>query len=56
VTPEGAAVLAAAGALAIPVIEAPATVDAAMAAGTAPVERAAERTARLVGLLGVPGR
>ena len=55
VTPEGAAVLATAGALAIPVIEAPATVDAAMAAGTAPVERAAERTARLVGLLGVPG-
>jgi glycerate 2-kinase len=53
VTPEGAAVLAAAGALAIPVVEAPTTVEAAMAAGPGPVERAAERTARLVGLLGL---
>lgn len=52
VTPEGAAVLAAAGALAIPVAEGPATVEAAMAAGPGPVERAAERVAGLVGLLG----
>ena len=53
VTPEGAAVLAAAGAIAIPVVETPTTVEAAMAAGPGPVERAAERTARLVGLLGL---
>jgi glycerate kinase len=52
VTPEGAAVLAAAGAIAVPVVEAPTSVEAAMAAGPGPVERAAERTARLVGLVG----
>ncbi|HXR26825.1 MAG TPA: glycerate kinase, partial [Candidatus Baltobacteraceae bacterium] len=52
VTPEGAAVLAAAGAVAIPVVETPTTIQAAMAAGPGPVERAAERTARLLGLLG----
>jgi glycerate 2-kinase len=51
VTPEGAAVLAAAGAVAVPVVETPTTVEAAMAAGPGPLERAAERTARLVGLL-----
>jgi len=52
VTPEGAAILAAAGAVAIPVVETPTTIQAAMAAGPGPVERAAERTARLLGLLG----
>ena len=56
VTPEGAAVLAAAGAVAVPVVETPITVEAAMAAGPGPLERAAERTARLLGLLGRPGR
>jgi glycerate 2-kinase len=53
VTPDGAAILAAAGAIAVPVVETPTTVEAAMAAGPGPVERAAERTARLVGLLGL---
>ncbi len=56
VTPEGAAILAAAGAVAVPVVETPTTVEAAMAAGTGPLERAAERTARLLGLLGRPDR
>jgi glycerate 2-kinase len=51
VTPEGAAILAAAGGLAIPVVELPTTIEAAMAAGPGPLERAAERTARLLGLL-----
>ncbi len=35
------------GAVAFPVIEGPMTVEAAMAAGAAPLERAAERVARL---------
>jgi glycerate kinase len=48
VTPEGAAALAAVGALAIPVVEGPITVEEAMAAGPGPVARAAERVARLV--------
>jgi len=52
VTPEGAAALAELGALALPVSEGPASVEEAMAAGAAPLERAAERTARLVALLG----
>jgi glycerate 2-kinase len=51
VTPEGAAILAAAGGLAIPVVELPTTIEAAMAAGPGPLEGAAERTARLLGLL-----
>ncbi len=50
VTPEGVAALAAVGALAIPVVEGPTTVEAAMAAGPGPVTRAAERVARLVTL------
>ncbi|MGZ6345623.1 MAG: glycerate kinase [Candidatus Limnocylindrales bacterium] len=56
VTPEGAAVLAAAGAIAVPVVETPTTVEAAMAAGPGPVERAAERAARLVGVVGLLDR
>ncbi|MFO1540073.1 MAG: glycerate kinase [Chloroflexota bacterium] len=52
VTPEGAAALAAEGAIALPVAEAPGTLAAAIAAGTAPLARAAERAARLVTLGG----
>lgn len=59
VTPEGIEALLAAGAIAVPVTEAPQTVDQAMAAGTAPLERCGERIARLVavsaGLLERPG-
>jgi glycerate kinase len=47
VTAEGEATLASAGAVSFPVIEGPTTVEAAMAAGSPPVERAAERAARL---------
>jgi glycerate kinase len=52
VTPEGARALAALHAVAFPVVEEPTTVDQAMAAGSAPIERAAERVARLVTLVG----
>jgi glycerate kinase len=52
VTSDGAAVLGALGAVAVPVVEEPMTIDAAMGAGAMPVERAAERAARLVGLFG----
>ena len=48
VTPEGIDALAGAGAIAVPVIEAPQTVEEAMAAGAAPLERCGERLARLV--------
>ncbi|HEX5828713.1 MAG TPA: glycerate kinase [Candidatus Limnocylindrales bacterium] len=48
VTPEGIDALAAVGAIAVPVTETPIGVEAAMAAGTAPVERCGERLARLV--------
>ena len=47
VTPEGVVALAAVGAIAVPVVETPRTVEEAMAAGTAPVERCGERLARL---------
>lgn len=50
VEPEGIAALAAVGALAVPVAERPMSIDAAMAAGPAPLARCAERVARLVGL------
>lgn len=50
VTPEGIAALGALGAVVVPVVEAPMTVEDAMAAGPAPVERAAERVARLARL------
>ena len=50
VTPEGMEALAAVDAVAVPVSEGPGTVEAAMAAGTAPLERCGERIARLVGL------
>lgn len=48
VTEEGIAALEALGAVVMPVIEAPGSVEAQMAAGVAPVERAAERAARLL--------
>jgi glycerate kinase len=50
VTSEGIAVLAELGAVVVPVSEAPTSVAEAMAAGAAPVERAAERVARLLSL------
>ena len=51
-TPEGIAALAAYRAVVVPVVELPMTVEEAMAAGAAPLVRAAERTARLVSLAG----
>lgn len=51
VTPEGFAAMASVGAIALPVAEGPATLETVMAAGAAPIERAAERAARLVALL-----
>ncbi|HUG48457.1 MAG TPA: glycerate kinase [Candidatus Limnocylindria bacterium] len=50
VLPEGIRALAEMGALVVPVTERPMSVEEAMAAGTPPLVRAAERTARLVGL------
>jgi glycerate kinase len=46
--------LAAVGAIAVPVTERPQTVEDAMAAGPAPLERCGERIARLVGVLEGP--
>ena len=46
--PEGIEALARVGAVVMPVIERPLAVEEAMAAGTAPLVRAAERTARLI--------
>jgi glycerate 2-kinase len=48
VTPEGIAALAPFGVVVVPVVERPVTVEEAMAAGSAPVERCGERIARLV--------
>ena len=50
VDPEGEAVLAGLGAIAIGVTQAPIAVEAAMAAGAPPVERCGRRLARLVSL------
>ncbi len=50
VEPEGIEALAAVGAVAVPVSERSQTVEAAMAAGAAPLERCGERLARLVGI------
>ncbi len=47
VEPAGIDALAAVGAIAVPVIERPQSVEEAMAAGTAPLERCGERLARL---------
>jgi len=57
VTSEGIAALAELGAVVVPVVERPQTVDEAMAAGPDPVERCGERIARLADLgrrLGAP--
>ncbi len=50
VEPDGIAALADVGALAVPVVEHPQSVEEAMAAGPAPLQRCGERLARLVGL------
>ena len=50
VTPEGSEALAPFGAVAVPVVERPQSVEDAMAAGAGPIERGAERVARLIGL------
>jgi glycerate kinase len=50
VTLTGLEALAPLGAIVVPVVEAPMTVEAAIAAGVGPVERAGERIARLVTL------
>jgi len=50
VEPDGIDALAAVGAVAVPVVERPMTVEAAMASGTGPLERCGERLARLVSL------
>ena len=50
VEPDGIAALAAVGAVAVPMVERPQTVEEAMAAGVAPLERCGERIARLVSL------
>jgi glycerate kinase len=47
---EGIAVLAEVGTIAVPVVERPQSVEEAMTAGTAPLERCGERLARLVDL------
>lgn len=52
VEPDGAAALAALGAIAVPAMEHPMSVDEAMAAGPAPLERCGERLARLISLGG----
>ncbi|MDP8905050.1 MAG: glycerate kinase, partial [Chloroflexota bacterium] len=54
VLPDGIEALAAERAVVVPVVERPMAVEEAMNAGPAPVARAAERVARLIGL--VPGR
>jgi len=48
VEPEGIEALAAVGAIAVPVVERPQSVEEAIRAGTAPLERCGERLARLV--------
>ncbi len=50
VEPEGIDALAAVGAVAVPVVERPQTVEAAMGAGPEPLERCGERIARLIAL------
>ena len=50
IQPAGIEALAVFGAVAVSVMEGPATVEEAMAAGTAPVQRCGERIARLVGM------
>ena len=47
---EGVAALAEVGAVAVPVVERPMTMEESMAAGSAPLERCGERLARLVSI------
>ena len=47
---DGIDALAAVGAIAVPVVEHPMSIEAAMASGTGPVERCGERIARLVSI------
>lgn len=54
VEPEGAAALAEFGATAVPVHDQPITLEAAMAAGAAPIEACAERLARTIAEAGGP--
>jgi glycerate kinase len=49
-TPEGIAALSALGAVVVPAVERPMSLDEAIAAGGDPIVRAAERAARLVSL------
>jgi glycerate 2-kinase len=51
VEPDGIAALAPFGVVVVPVVERPQTVEEAMAAGTAPLQRCSERIARLTALL-----
>jgi glycerate kinase len=51
VTPEGIDALRSVGVVVVPVVERPQTVEEAMAAGTAPLERCGERIAGLVSLI-----
>jgi glycerate kinase len=50
VEPEGIEALAAVGAVAVPVNERPQSIEAAMAAGTGPLERCGERIARIASI------
>jgi glycerate kinase len=50
VEPAGIEALATVGAIAVPVVEGPETLEAAMAAGLAPLERCGERLARLLSI------
>ena len=54
VTPEGIVALAPFGAVVVPVSERPGSIEEAMAAGAAPVERCGERIARLVSIGSLP--
>jgi glycerate 2-kinase len=55
VEPEGIDALAAVGAIAVPVVERPQSVEEAMASGAAPLDRLGERLARLVSLIADAG-
>jgi glycerate kinase len=50
VEPEGIDALASVGAVAVPVSERPQSVEAAMTAGTGPIERCGERIARIASI------
>jgi glycerate 2-kinase len=52
ITPEGAAFMHDRGVVTMPVVERPMDLEEVVAAGTAPIERAAERVARLIDLAG----